>query len=93
MWVITMRKKNKQKFSSIIKNNLFMLKKVIKYAPDYFVLKLIHGFLCGISDFISTYLTLKLLDEVSSNGSFVKAANLIGLMALLKLFFIGYDKN
>lgn len=87
-----MRKKNKQKFLSVLKNNLFMLRKVIKYAPEYFILKIIHGSLCGISDFLSAYFTLQLLNEVSNGGNFTKAAYLLGIMALLKMLFIAYDK-
>lgn len=87
-----MRKKNKQKFLSVLKNNLFMLRKVIKYAPEYFILKIIHGSLCGISDFLSAYFTLQLLNEVSRGGSFKKAAYLLGIMAMLKMLFIAYDK-
>ncbi len=86
-----MSKKTKQKFSSVFKNNLYMLSKVIKYAPEYFFLKLLHGSLCGVSDFIGASFSLHLLNEVSSGGDFLKAAALIGAMALFQMLFIGYD--
>lgn len=86
-----MHKKNKQKITSVFKNNLYMLGKVIKYAPEYFILKLIHGSLCGFADFIGASFSLHLLNEVSSGGDFIKAITLIGLMALFQLFFISYD--
>lgn len=87
-----MGKRTKQKFSSVFKNNLYMLSKVIKYAPEYFFLKLLHGSLCGVSDFIGASFSLHLLNEVSSGGDFIKAVTLIVLMALFQIFFISYDK-
>ena len=39
-----MRNKNRQKLSSIIRNNALMLGKIAKYTPDYFFLMIAEGF-------------------------------------------------
>ena len=86
-----MSKKPKQKFSSIIKNNLYMLGIVARYIPAYFILRILHGALYGAMDFFSTYFSYRLLNEVSDGGSFIKAAAIIGAMALFNLAFYLFD--
>ena len=82
-----MSQKPKQKFSSIVKNNLYMLGIIARYIPAYFVLRMLHGVFYGLMDFASTYFSYRLLNEVSDGGSFVSAALIIGAMALFKLVF------
>ncbi len=86
-----MSKKPKQKFSSIVKNNLYMLGIIARYIPAYFVLRMLHGVFYGLMDFASTYFSYRLLNEVSDGGSFVSAALIIGAMALFKLVFYLFD--
>ena len=82
-----MNKKPKQKFSSILKNNLYMLGIIARYIPSYFILRMIHGALYGVMDFAATYFSYNLLNQVNDGGSFAKAASIIGAMALFKFVF------
>ena len=68
---------NKQKFSSIISNNLYMLGVVARSIPSYFVLRMIHGALYGVLDFASTYFSYRLLNEVNDGTDFAKAVLII----------------
>ena len=86
-----MNNRPRQKISSVIMNNLFMMGKIIKYIPGYFVLRTIHAIMYGLLDFAATLFTLHLLNEVSDGGSFLKAVSIIGLMAIVKLFAYLYD--
>jgi ATP-binding cassette subfamily B protein len=86
-----MSKKPKQKFSSIIKNNFYMLGIIARYIPAYFVLRMLHGVLYGVMDFASTYFSYRLLNEVNDGSSFQRAAIIIGAMALFNLAFYLFD--
>ncbi len=86
-----MSKKPKQKLSSVLKNNLYMLGIIARYIPAYFVLRMLHGVLYGVMDFVSTYFSYRLLNQVSDGGSFTKAAIIIGLMALFNFAFYLFD--
>ena len=41
-------KRKKQKFSSVIKNNFYMIGKVARYTPDYFILMIVEGVIWGL---------------------------------------------
>ena len=82
---------NKQKFSSIISNNLYMLGVVARSIPSYFVLRMIHGALYGVLDFASTYFSYRLLNEVNDGTDFAKAVLIIGAMALFNFSFYFFD--
>ena len=86
-----MSKKPKQKLSSVFKNNLYMLGIIARYIPSYFILRMLHGVLYGVMDFVSTYFSYRLLNQVSDGGSFTKAAIIIGLMALFNFAFHLFD--
>ena len=86
-----MSKKPKQKFSSILKNNFYMLKIVAKYIPAYFVLRIVHGALYGVWDFSATLFNYHLLRQVSDIGDFGNAVLVIALMAGFKLVFYLFD--
>ena len=86
-----MSKKPKQKFSSILKNNFYMLKIVAKYIPAYFVLRIVHGAVYGVWDFSATLFNYHLLRQVSDIGDFGNAVLVIALMAGFKLVFYLFD--
>lgn len=86
-----MSKSPRQKFSLILGNNLFMLGKIIRNVPFYFILRTLHALMCGLLDFAGTLFTFHLLNEVSDGGSFLKAVSLIGLMAIIKILVYIYD--
>ena len=86
-----MSKKPKQRFSSILKNNFYMLKIVARYIPSYFILRMIHGALYGVLDFSATLFSYHLLSQVSDFGSFGNAVLVIAIMAAFKLCFYLFD--
>lgn len=87
-----MSRKNKQKVSSVLKNNFYMLKKIAKHIPDYFVFKILHGIAYGFLDYSTALFSFHLLNEVSDGGNFKKAVIIIGLMAIFQICFCGFDK-
>lgn len=87
-----MNRRNKQKFSKVIANNFYMLKKIAKYIPDYFVFKLLHGVAYGFLDYSGTLFSFYLLNTVSDGGDFAKAVIIIGLMAIFQIVFCAFDK-
>ena len=86
-----MSKRPKQKLSSIFKNNIYMIGKVIKYIPVYVVLRIFHGIMYGILDFSATLFSYHLLRQVSDIGDFGNAVLVIGLMAGFKLCVYLFD--
>ncbi len=86
-----MNNRPKQKISSILKNNFYMLKIVAKYIPAYFILRMIHGALYGVLDFSATLFSYHLLRQVSDVGDFGNAVLVIGLMAAFYLSFYLFD--
>lgn len=87
-----MNKRPKQKFFSVIKNNIYMIGKVVKYIPVYVVLRTIHGILFGLLDFSATLFSYHLLNQVSDFGNFAKAVMIIGLMAAFKICVYLFDR-
>lgn len=86
-----MNKKPKQKFSSIVKNNFYMFKILVKHIPLYIVLRMLHGALYGVWDFSATWFSYHLLRQVSDIGDFGNAVFVIALMAGFKLIFYLFD--
>ena len=86
-----MSKKPKQKITSIFKNNIFMIGKVIRYIPVYVVLRFFHGVMYGVLDFSATLFSYHLLRQVSDIGDFGNAVLVIALMAGFKLVFYLFD--
>ncbi len=86
-----MSKKPKQKITSIFKNNIFMISKVIRYIPVYVVLRFLHGVMYGVLDFSATLFSYHLLRQVSDIGDFGNAVLVIALMAGFKLAFYFFD--
>ena len=43
-----MTKKQRQKLSVIIKNNVFMIRKIARYTPEFFLFMLLDGIFSGI---------------------------------------------
>lgn len=86
-----MSRRPKQKITSIFKNNIFMIGKVIRYIPVYVVLRIFHGVMYGILDFSATLFSYHLLRQVSDIGDFGNAVLVIALMAGFKLAFYLFD--
>lgn len=78
-------KRKKQKFSSVFKNNLYMIGKVARYTPDYFILMIVEGVIWGLLNSASSLFSFRLLNAIDGGSDFAYAATLIGGMALFYL--------
>ena len=87
-----MPKKNRQKISSILKNNLFILGKVAKFAPDYFVWMVVEGLVWGMINSASAIFSFNLLNAVSNGSDFAYALKIIAIMATFYLLAYAFDK-
>lgn len=87
-----MPKKNRQKFSSILKNNLFILGKVAKFAPDYFVWMVVEGLVWGMINSASAIFSFNLLNAVSNGSDFAYALKIIAIMATFYLLAYAFDQ-
>ena len=84
--------KKRQKISSILKNNLFMLGKIAKYTPGYFVWMIIEGVVWGIINSASAYYSFYLLNAVSDGSDFMYAFKIIAVMAIFYLLVYIFDR-
>ncbi len=82
----------KQKFSSILKNNIAMLGKIAKYTPDYFFLMIFEGVILGCVNSAVAVFNFNLLNTVEEGGDFLYAAKVIGIMAAFYLSVYIFDK-
>ncbi|MBO5198892.1 MAG: ABC transporter ATP-binding protein [Lachnospiraceae bacterium] len=87
-----MSKQPRQKLSSILKNNLFMLKKVARYTPDYFFWMIVEGVVWGTINSASGVFSFHLLNTVEEGTDFPAAAGMIGLMALFYIVVYAFDR-
>ena len=85
-------KKKRQKISVIFKNNLFMLKKIAKYTPDYFFWMIVEGVIWGLINSVSAYYTFNLMNTISEGSDFPYALKLIAIMALFYILAYLFDK-
>ena len=87
------RKRPRQSFATVMSNNWFALKKVAHYTPGLFVLMFVEILLIELLAAAGAYFNYFLLNEVSAaDGSFVRAAIIIGVMAVAMLALYGLDK-
>ena len=87
-----MAKKNRQKVSSVFKNNIYMLGQVAKLTPSYFVFMLIFGVVGGLMTSVSTVFTYHLLNSVEYGGDFWKIVKIIVLMAVFDIVIFAYHR-
>lgn len=87
------RKRPRQSFATVVSNNWFALKKVAHYTPGLFVLMFVEILLIELLAAAGAYFNYFLLNEVSAaDGSFARAAIIIGVMAVAMLALYGLDK-
>lgn len=80
-------KKPKQKISTVVKNNLFMLKLIHKATPGYIFIYLINSALWATLDFISySYMLRYVMNGIAQGKSFEKIA--VFIIALLGINLI-----
>lgn len=87
-----MPKKNRQKISSILKNNLFILGKVAKFTPDYFIWMVVEGLVWGMINSASAVFSFNLLNAVSDGSDFAYVLKIIAVMAVFHLLSFAFDK-
>lgn len=85
-------KRKRQKISTIFQNNLFMLKKIAKYTPSYFVWMIVEGVIWGFINSASAYYSFNLLNAVSEGKDFMRALKIISLMAVFYLLAYAFDR-
>ena len=87
-----MAKRERQKFSSIIKNNAIMIGKIAKYTPSYFALMAIEGIVWGMLNSASALFNYNLLNAVDEGLDFMYAVKIIAYMALFYMLVYAFDK-
>ncbi|MBQ7337346.1 MAG: ABC transporter ATP-binding protein [Clostridia bacterium] len=85
-------KRQRQKVSSVVKNNLYMIGKVARYTPDYFFLMILEGVIWGLINSASSVFSFRLLNAIDDGTDFAYAASLIGLMALFYLLAYAFSR-
>ena len=87
-----MSKRQKQKFSSILKNNATMLGKVARHTPDYFILMIVEGVIWGLINSAAALFQYNLLNAVDRGLDFLYAVRIIAVMAVFYLLAYAFDK-
>ncbi len=87
-----MSKRPKQKLRSILKNNILMFFKIVKYTPEYGVLIVIEGLLWGAILSSSAIFNYNLLNTVEEGRDFWRALTIIGLMAVFHIVVHTFDR-
>lgn len=87
-----MSKKTRQKFSSVIRNNAFILGKVAKFTPGYFVWMIIEGITMGILNTAVSLFTYRLLNAVGDGSQFSEVLKIIAVMVVYNLLMYAFDK-
>ena len=87
------RKRPRQPFATVMGNNWFALKKVAHYTPALLVLSFVEILLMELLSVGYTYFNYFLLNEIgAAEGSFLRAAVIIGVMSAAMLLLYGLDK-
>lgn len=74
-------RKRRQGVSRILKNNLYMLRCAVKYAPSYLVGSIVEGVVWGMIHSFTSVIFVKMLFDRIGEGSFEGSTLVIGLMA------------
>lgn len=85
-------KRPKQRFFTVIANNLYMLGQVARFTPLYFVLMIVEGVVWGFINSAEAVFTYNLLNSVEYGGDFGKVVMIIGVMALFYIVARAFDK-
>lgn len=85
-------KRKRQKFSSIIRNNLFIISKVAKFTPEYFIWMIVEGVVWGIINSATAFFSFNLLNAVSGDSNFSYAVKLIAIMAIFNVIVYAFDR-
>ena len=86
-----MAKRQKQKFTSIFKNNAIMIGKIARYTPIYFFLMIAEGVIWGFIHSAQSVFNYNLLNTVDG-GDFYYAVKTIAIMASFWILAYIFDK-
>ncbi|MCQ2430296.1 MAG: ABC transporter ATP-binding protein/permease [Clostridia bacterium] len=84
--------KPKQKLSSVFRNNLYMLGRIARYTPAYFVLLLVEALIMGALDSAAALFNFNLLNAVDEGTDFGYAVRIIALMAAFYLAAFAFQR-
>ncbi len=87
-----MSDKPKQKLSSILGNNLFMMRCVARFTPEYFFLMIADGVIFGILHSATSIYNYLLLNAVEDGSDFAYAISIIAVMAVINLLAFVFEK-
>ena len=87
-----MGKRPKQRLSSIIKNNIIMLRKIAAFAPDYFFWMIVEGIISGAINVSKALFSFYLLNAVGESGDFMYAVRVIAFMALFHVVAYAFHR-
>lgn len=84
-------KKPRQPLLKIFSNNLRMLGKVFRLAPDYFIAMMFYGIAWGLIHSSEAVFTLHLFNSLDADATFPELAAIIGIMAAFYLVVYAID--
>ena len=87
-----MTKKQRQKLSVIIKNNVFMIRKIARYTPEFFLFMLLDGIFSGIIQSAYSIFTYRLLNTVENGSDFLYAVKIIAVISLAYFLFFIFNR-
>lgn len=87
-----MAERKRQKMNSIVKNNFFMIGRIAKYAPMYFVFMIAEGVICGLLNSASALFNYNILNAVGDGSPFWYAVKIIALTAMFYTLGYFFDK-
>ncbi len=82
-----MSKKSKLSLGRVIRNDLWMLKKISKYTPQYIFWMIAEGVIWGIHHSVSVIFTQQLFNALGRNAGFEPTAKIILYFAVYVLLF------
>lgn len=81
----------KQKLSKIAKNNLTMLRKIVRLSPAFFIGTICEGVIWGMINSAMSVMTLRLFDALDLGAEFSEIARMILFMAAFYLVSYAFD--
>lgn len=84
-------KKTKQRIGRIFLNNLRIVFKVARMAPDFFVMMIIDGIVSGLLNSAEAVFTVHLFDALDRGEPFERVAMIIGIMAGFFIIILAFD--
>ncbi len=81
-------KKERQRVSRVLENNIYMIGKIVKYCPLYIVGEVLQGVLLGIFNSVDVIYTKELFDTIDQKTPFWSPWGPAQIMAIMALFIL-----